>query len=123
VSHWTKVKVAVTDLSVLRKAVEALGLTLEQDAVARGYLSAKFPYVIKLRGEGSYDVGVIPEADGTVSFHCDFYRGSIKEQLGVGLSRLKNYYAAAELAAQAASLGYQFRMVEQGDELVCEVSY
>ena len=64
-SHFTEIKTQIKDIEALHAACQELGLTLLQNAEARGYYEnkTKGDYVIQLKGP--YDIALNKQPDGT----------------------------------------------------------
>ena len=64
-SHFTEIKTQIKDIEALRLACLEMGLTLLQNADARGYYEnkTKGEYVVQL--QGPYDIALNKQADST----------------------------------------------------------
>lgn len=115
-SHWTTIKTQIRDIPALRAAVAELGLTLEQDAEARGYQGnrTKGQFVIKCKG--AYDVALNLNKDGSYDLNTDWYEyddgrnhygGTVRKELGENFSRLVQLYGVHRATLAARQRGHQ----------------
>ena len=81
-SHFTEIKTQIKDIEALRLACAELGLTLLQNAEARGYYEnrTKGDYVIQLKGP--YDIAVNKQPDGTYGLTADLWQGHVEKEVG-----------------------------------------
>ena len=88
-SHFTTIKTQIRDIEALRLASTELGLSLLQNANARGYSSntIKGDYVIRLKGP--YDIAVQKQKDSSFGFTSDLWGGHVEQEVG------KNYVACS----------------------------
>jgi len=122
-SHTVSVTgVKITNITALKAAAVALGLTVKENAVPRFYAGAEVaPYVIKL--PGSYDVGVYHNADGTFQLATDYYLGSVEKSVGKNCQKLLQGYSAEVLRQQAiqSGMGFTTRTLDNGNiEVIME---
>ena len=70
-SHFTEIKTQIKDIEALRSACQELGLTLLQNAEARGYCEnkTKGDYVVQL--QGPYDIALNKQLHGTFGLTAD----------------------------------------------------
>lgn len=81
-SHITRIKTQIKNISALTLACQELGCQLLTNTPARWYNGvAECNYCIRWQ-ETPYDVGVIQQADGTFRLEADFYRGHVSRKLG-----------------------------------------
>ena len=87
-SHFTEIKTQIKDIEALRLACRELGLTLLQNAVARGYYGneTKGDYVVQLKGP--YDIALNKQADGTFGITSDLWNGHVEKEVGKGYGTL-----------------------------------
>src|ERR1017187_5606609 len=91
-SHFTTVKTQIKDIAALRSACAELGLTVKQNADARGYYEnkTKGDYVIKLKGP--YDIALNKQPDGTFGLTADLWQGHVEKEVGQGYGKLLQLY-------------------------------
>ena len=120
-SHFVSISLKIKDIEALRRAVESLGYTLEEDSIARGYTSKRADYVIRLNGP--YDVAVLKRGDH-YELEADFYLGHVERELGRGLSKLKREYAKQLALAVAEQNGFELESMreEENGDLVIELA-
>ena len=87
-SHFTEIKTQIKDIEALRSACHELGLSLVQNAEARGYYEnkTKGDYVVQLNGP--YDIALNKQPDGTYGLTADFYQGHVEAEVGQGYGKL-----------------------------------
>ncbi len=78
-SHFTEIKTQIKDIEALRSACQELGLTLLQNAEARGYYEnkTKGDYVVQLKGP--YDIALNKQTDGTYGLTADLWQGHVEK--------------------------------------------
>jgi len=120
VSHFVSVSLKIRDTNILKRAVEALGYHLIENAVARGYKDKQADYVIRLNGP--YDVAVVYKSDH-YELEADFWEGYVESELGKGLSKLRREYAKQLALAVAEEQGFELEnMSEENGVLVLELA-
>jgi hypothetical protein len=114
-SHQTTIATQIRDAQALREACKELGLTLVENADARGYGSQKThgDYVIKLKGP--YDIALTQQADGTFVLSTDWYQGHVEREVGVNYGRLIQLYGVHKARIEAQRKGYTVRRQALGD--------
>ena len=87
-SHFTEIKTQIKDIEALRLAVQEMGLTLLQNADARGYYenTTKGEYVVRLKDP--YDIAVNKQPDGTFGLTADLWQGHVEQEVGQGYGKL-----------------------------------
>jgi hypothetical protein len=100
-SHFTEIKTQIKDIEALRLAVQELGLTLLQNAEARGYYEnkTKGDYVIQLKGP--YDIALNKQADGTYSLTADLWQGHVEKEVGQNYGKLLQLYGVHKATIEA----------------------
>ena len=114
-SHFTTIQTQIRDIAALRAACQEMGLTIEQNAVARGYGSNahKGDLVIKLKGP--YDIAVNRQPDGTYGFTCDWWDGHVEREVGTNYGRILQLYGVHKARIEAQKKGYTVRRCSLGD--------
>ena len=106
-SHFTEIKTQIKDIEALRSACQELGLTLLQNADARGYYEnkTKGDYVVQLKGP--YDIAVEPSAekDGSFGLTTDWWDGHVAKEVGAGFGRLLQFYGVHKTLREAHARG------------------
>lgn len=104
-SHFTEIKTQIKDIEALRLAVQELGLTLLQNAEARGYYEnkTKGDYVIQLKGP--YDIAVNRQPDGTYGLTADLWNGHVEQEVGQGYGKLLQLYGVHKTLIEARKKG------------------
>ena len=104
-SHFTEIKTQIKDIEALRLAVQELGLTLLQNAEARGYYEnkTKGDYVVQLKGP--YDIAVNKQADGTFGLTADLWQGHVEKEIGQGYGKLLQHYGVHKATIEARKNG------------------
>jgi hypothetical protein len=114
-SHFTTINTQIKDLDALRGSVEELGLTLLENATARGFVGNEHPgeYVIKLKGP--YDIAVNRQEDGTYGLTCDWWEGHVEKEVGANYGRLLQLYAVHKATKEARKRGHSVLRKKQND--------
>lgn len=114
-SHFTTIKTQIKDVQALRSACQELGLSLLQNAEARGYYTntTQGDYVIKLKGP--YDVAVNEQKDGSFGLTADFWEGHVEKEVGKNYGRLMQLYAVHKATQEARKKGHLTRRSQQHD--------
>jgi hypothetical protein len=127
VSHFTQVKTQIKDTSVLKKALNTMGLTVVEGAEGqkvRGYFGEVQAAEFKVLTESHYDIGFIRDEHGNYAFVGDWElmpRVSGIEQT-VFTHHVKREYAKEAILRTAAERGYEVMMKENGEEIEMVVS-
>ena len=105
-SHFTTIKTQIRDIEALRLASTELGLSLLQNANARGYSSntIKGDYVIRLKGP--YDIAVQKQKDSSFGFTSDLWGGHVEQEVGKNYGRLLQLYAVHKATKEARRKGH-----------------
>ena len=104
-SHFTEIQTRIKDIEALRAACQEMGLTLLQNADARGYYEnkTKGEYVIRLKGP--YDIAVNKQADGTFGLNADLWNGHVENEVGQGYGKLLQLYGVHKASIEARKNG------------------
>lgn len=108
-SHFTTINTQIKDIHALKAACAELGLTIEQNAEARGYQGNRLRGDLVIRLGGPYDVAVRRETSGSYSLHADLWRGHVENELGKGFGRLKQLYGVQKATLEARCKGMNVR--------------
>ena len=115
-SHFTTIKTQIKDVAALRSAITELGLELQQNTTARGYINqtTKGDYVVRLKGP--YDIAVNRQPDGTFGLTTDWWDGHVAKEVGPNFGRLLQLYGVhkATLEARKKGLSVQRRPQPNG---------
>src|ERR1017187_7933997 len=114
-SHFTTVKTQIKDIAALRSACAELGLTVKQNAQARGYYEnkTKGDYVIKLKGP--YDIALNQQPDGSYGITADLWEGYVEKEVGKDYGKLLQLYAVHKATQEARKKGHLTRRSQQND--------
>jgi hypothetical protein len=104
-SHFTEIKTQIKDIEALRLAVQELGLTLLQNAEARGYYEnkTKGDYVIQLKGP--YDIALNKQADGSFALTADLWQGHVEKEVGQNYGKLLQLYGVHKATIEGRKKG------------------
>ena len=104
-SHFTEIKTQIKDIEALRSACQELGLTLLQNADARGYYEnkTKGDYVVQLKGP--YDIALNKQQDGTFGLTADLWQGHVEKEVGPGYGKLLQLYGVHKATIEARKKG------------------
>lgn len=114
-SHFVSVQTRIRDIGALRAACAEMGLTLAQDAEARGYGSNRRHGDFVIRLEGPYDVSVNAQADGCYGLTTDWWGEHVEKEVGKDYGRLLQLYAVHKAQAEARKKGLTCRRQALGD--------
>jgi hypothetical protein len=114
-SHFTEIKTQIKDIEALRLACKEMGLTLLQNAEARGYYEnrTKGDYVIKLNGP--YDIALNKQADGTYGLTADLWQGHVEKEVGQNYGKLLQLYGVHKATIEAGKKGLSVMGQQQGN--------
>jgi len=104
-SHFTTIKTQIKDIAALRSACAELGLTVKQNAQARGYYEnkTKGDYVIQLKGP--YDIALNQQPDGSFGITADLWQGHVEKEVGQGYGKLLQLYGVHKATIEARKKG------------------
>jgi hypothetical protein len=96
-SHSVPIKTEFKSKPAMRKAFEALGWSLKENAKIRSYSSdparLKTYELVAVNPRNGYDVGITIGENGEIDLICDWYSpGRIAETLGANFTELKKKY-------------------------------
>jgi hypothetical protein len=112
-SHFTTIKTQIKDIGALRSACQEMGLTLLQNAEARGYYEnkTKGDYVIRLKGP--YDIALNNQPDGSLGLTADLWNGHVEKEVGSGYGKLLQFYGVHKAMREAQKRGHLVRRTQQ----------
>jgi hypothetical protein len=104
-SHFTEIKTQIKDIEALGLAVQEMGLTLLQNAEARGYYEnkTKGDYVSRLKGP--YDIALNQQPDGTFGLTSDLWNGHVEMEVGQNYGKLLQLYGVHKATIEARKKG------------------
>lgn len=105
-SHFTTIETQIKDIEALRSTCGELGLTLVQNAQARGYggKSHQGEYVIRLKGP--YDIALNRQTNGSYQLSTDWWNGHVEKEVGKNFGRLLQSYGVWKTTMEASRKGY-----------------
>ncbi len=114
-SHFTTIKTQIKDIEALRAACKELGLSLLQNATARGYGQERRhgDFVIKLAGP--YDIAVNQQSDQTFGLTTDWYAGHVEKEAGKNYAKLLQLYGVCKASLEARKKGLSILRRPQKD--------
>ena len=114
-SHFTEIKTQIKDIEALRSACQEMGLTLLQNAEARGYYqnTTKGDFVIQLKGP--YDLALNKQPDGSFGITADLWAGHVEKEVGQGYGKLLQLYGVHKTMREARKKGHWVRRSQQQD--------
>ncbi len=112
-SHFTTIKTQIKDIEALRSACQEMGLSLLQNAEARGYYEnkTKGDYVIRLKGP--YDIALNKQPDGSFGLTADLWNGHVEQEVGPRYGKLLQLYGVHKATAEARKRGHLVRRTQQ----------
>ena len=108
-SHFTDIKTQIKDLAALKAACAELGLTVEENAEARGFADNRIHAEHVIRLHGPYDVALNRQPDGTYAVTADLWNGYVEQELGKDFGRLKQLYGVHKTMLEARRKGLTVR--------------
>lgn len=103
-SHFTRIRTQLRDLTTVRQALEDLGYEVETDAEVRGYMSQRARADLVVRAGGAYDIGFRAEGDSIVMV-ADLW--GLEVDRDAFMKALTQRYAYHTVRQQAAVQGWQ----------------
>jgi len=114
-SHFTTIKTQIKDIEALRSACNEMGLTLLQDAEARGYYENKIKGEFVVRLKGPYDIALNKQPDGSFGLTADLWQGHVEQEVGQGYGKLLQLYGVHKAMREARKKGHLVRRSQQQD--------
>ena len=105
-SHFTTINTQIKDTEALRAACQELGLSLLQNAEARGYYENKIKGDFVVRLKGPYDIALNPQPDGSYRMTADLWAGHVEKEVGKNYGRLLQLYAVHKATREARKKGH-----------------
>ncbi len=108
-SHFTSIQTQIRDIAALQSACLELGVTLTENANARGYRGRTTygEYVIRLNGP--YDIAVNRQEDGNFGLTTDWWDGHVEREVGSKYGRLLQLYGVHKAQTEARRKGLTTR--------------
>lgn len=105
-SHFTTIKTEIKDIEALRAACAEMGLSLAENAEARGYGSnrTRAEYVVRLKGP--YDIALNKNKEGSYALTADWWGGHVEREVGSQAGRLLQLYGVHKATREARRRGY-----------------
>jgi len=112
-SHFTTIKTQIKDIEALRSACQEMGLSLLQNAQARGYYEnkTKGDYVVRLKGP--YDIALNKQPDGSFGLTADLWNGHVEQEVGQGYGKLLQLYGVHKAIREARKKGHLVTRCQQ----------
>jgi hypothetical protein len=114
-SHFATIHTRIRDLDALAGACREMGLTLIENAEARGYGSNQKRGDVVLRLKGPYDIALNRQGDGTYGLTTDWWGGHVEKEVGANYGRLLQLYALHKAQIESRRRGYSTRRQTLGD--------
>ena len=114
-SHFATIQTQIRDIAALREACRELGLTVQENAEARGYDENRQhgDYVIRLKGP--YDVSVNRQPDGTFGLTTDWYDDHVEKEVGANYGKLLQLYGVHKTMIESRKRGHMVQRKAQKD--------
>lgn len=103
-SHFTRVRTQLRNLSVVQRALEDLGYNVEMDAKVRGY-GDRTDADLVVRLDGKYDIGFTERRNGEVDMVADMW--GLKIDRVDFLHEVTQRYAYLTVMEQAETQGFR----------------
>src|SRR5882724_7574746 len=114
-SHFTTIKTQIKDIEALRSACNEMGLSLLQNAEARGYYENKIKGEFVVRLKGPYDIALNKQPDGSFGLTADLWQGHVEQEVGQGYGKLLQLYGVHKAMREARKKGHLVRRSQQQD--------
>jgi len=114
-SHFATVETQIRDAAALRGACAEMGLTLAENAEARGYGVNKQHGDLVIRLKGPYDIALNRQQDGNYGLTADWWGGHVEAEVGKDYGRLLQLYAVHKASIEARKKGLTVRRQALGD--------
>ncbi len=118
-SHFTDIKTQIKDLAALKAACAELGLTVEENAEARGFADNRIRAEHVIRLHGPYDVALNRQPDGTYAVTADLWNGYVEQELGKDFGKLKQLYGVHKTVLEARRKGLTVRRTTAPNGSIC----
>ncbi len=105
-SHFTTIKTQIKDIEALKSACAEMGLTVLQNAQARGYYTNKIKGEFVIQLKGPYDIALQKELGGSYALTADLWNGHVEQEVGVGYGKLLQLYAVHKAMKEARKKGH-----------------
>lgn len=110
-SHFTSISTEIRDLDVCKKALNNMGLKLEEMGECRYYYGKEIKdNVVKLPGK--YDMSLEDEHNGTYNISADFYQGDVEQTIGKSGSILLKNYGVEMLKKNAKNMRFSISTID-----------
>lgn len=105
-SHFATIQTQIKDIEALKAACNELGVSVIQNAEARGYSKNRQhgDYVIRLKGP--YDIAVNLQKDGTYGLITDWWDGHVEKEVGKDFGKLLQLYGVYKATTEARKKGF-----------------
>ena len=114
-SHFTEIKTEIKDSEALRLAYAELGLTLLQNAEARGYYEDRTNGDCVIQLKGPYDIALNKQADGTFGLTAELWRGHVETEVGQKYGKLLQLYGVHKATIEARKKGLSVMRKQRQD--------
>ncbi len=105
-SHFTTIKTQIKDIEALKSACAEMGLTVLQNAEARGYYTNKIKGEFVIQLKGPYDIALQQQTDGSFGLTADLWNGHVEQEVGPGYGKLLQLYAVHKAMKEARKKGH-----------------
>ncbi len=108
-SHFADIQTEIRDIKALKAACAEMGLSVQENATARGYgeNTRRGEFVIKLKGP--YDIAVNKAENGTYAFTTDWWGGHVEKEVGSKFGKLLQMYGVCKAQIEARKKGFMTR--------------
>jgi len=105
-SHFTTIQTQIKDLEALKSACAEMGLTVLENAKARGYYEANTNGDLVIKLKGPYDIAVQKQPNNTYGLTADLWNGHVEQEVGPGYGKLLQLYAVHKAMIEARRKGH-----------------
>ncbi len=108
-SHFANIETQIRDITALKAACSEMGLSVLENATARGYgeNTRHGEFVIKLKGP--YDIAVNKAENGTYALTTDLWCGLVEQEVGPKFGKLLQMYGVYKAQIEARKKGFMTR--------------
>ena len=104
-SHFTRVRTKLRDISVVQRALEDLGHHVQEGGKVRGYGGDRSAADLVVRIDGQYDIGFSEQKNGDVVMVADLW--GLRIDKNTFLNEVTQRYAYLTVMEQAEAQGFR----------------
>ncbi|MBI4026918.1 MAG: DUF1257 domain-containing protein [Verrucomicrobia bacterium] len=117
-SHFATINTQIKDIEALRAACSEMGLSLLQNAEARGFLTNQTHGEFVIRLKGPYDIAINCQPNGTYGLTTDWWDGHVEREVGKDYGKLLQLYGVHKTLQEARRKGFWARRSQGADGII-----